>query len=800
MSNVDSPKSRGAPDAPRPPEPLSARLIAFYLPQFSPTPENDEWWGKGFTEWSLVSKATPRYPGHHQPRLPGELGFYDLRVPEVYERQTELAQHYGIEAFCFYHYWFAGRRMLHAMEDRLTAEPTPLMPFCFCWANENWRRNWDGQTGEILLEQTYPAGDEEAHYDALRPLFLDPRHLRVGDRPVFVVYRPEDITDPAGFVERFKARARANRDPEPFLVGARSTGQNDPTDYGFDRWTPHPDFPRPEPSRRYPRTAGQDRFIDYDSLIERSSRHAGSASRLPTVGVGFDNTARRPVGATIVRGSSPAAYATWLRKEIQALATTPPPERLVFIAAWNEWGESCYLEPDLRYGHAYLDATNRTLHDLPLDHVEHKYYEPLQPGSKFEGIADLLASHVNPGDLVIDLGAGVGSTAQLAANLGLRYRAYDASEATVELLRGRGIDAHQLDLEDGAAVQVALLPVVVQSRPVFVLLDVAEHLREPQLLLRALSELGAPSGGSLIVSVPNVAHDDVIRGLAAGRFDYTETGLLDATHLRFFDSHSIASLLESSGWRETGRRDFARSSVNGWLNTDRLWPQDSLRHHGVYIVNFVRAYVSVPSGRLDREDFLSAVSQPSGAGQVEATYPYLEPEHPLGSGFYASGLTERAIARIERSVREWAPEISSARLLAEELFRTYLGRTDVRDAVGWLDERGTLSLLRWAARNELEHMSKARAAKAMGGMDGLRTGLRASMAERLSRTADRESCDFDVAADPEVAAQLSRLYFERDDVYAAFDVTSWEGRLALLGWWNTYGVRESAENTHADDQ
>ncbi len=172
------------------------RGIAFHLPQFHPIPENDEWWGKGFTEWTNVAKATPRFPGHYQPHLPADLGFYDLRLPEARAAQAELAARYGIYGFCYYHYWFSGRRLLERPVNEIWKSGEPDFPFCLCWANENWTRQWDGQNAQVLLEQHYSAADDLAHIRSLIPLFKDRRYIRVADRPLLLVYRASRLPEP----------------------------------------------------------------------------------------------------------------------------------------------------------------------------------------------------------------------------------------------------------------------------------------------------------------------------------------------------------------------------------------------------------------------------------------------------------------------------------------------------------------------------------------------------------------------------------------------------------------------------
>jgi len=220
-----------------------ARAIALYLPQFHPVPENDAWWGRGFTEWTNTAKAKPMFRGHAQPHVPADLGFYDLRVPETRAAQAALARRYGIEAFCYYHYWFAGRRILERPFAEVLASGQPDFPFCLCWANQTWSGIWHGAPDRILIEQTYPGpADHEAHFSALRPAFADPRYLRVEGRPLFLVYKPEELPDPAASLALWRRLAEAAGLGGLHILGMTSAPAWNPTVAGFDgkvvEWDP----------------------------------------------------------------------------------------------------------------------------------------------------------------------------------------------------------------------------------------------------------------------------------------------------------------------------------------------------------------------------------------------------------------------------------------------------------------------------------------------------------------------------------------------------------------------------------
>ena len=363
-------------------EPLKTpKLVALNLPQFHPIPENDEWWGKGFTEWTNVVKARPLFEGHYQPHLPADLGFYDLRLPEVREAQAALAREYGISGFCYYHYWFNGRQLLERPVDEIVASGKPDFPFCLCWANENWTRAWDGQDRQILIEQAYSDEDDLEHIRALLPIFKDDRYIRVDGKPLFLVYRASRFPNPLKTTQTWRHEAIEAGLSGLFLVRVESHVEGgDPRILGFDSALEfQPRLRRMDGARKFRQKwwqrhalgTGINAFADhtvyeYDTLVEREMK-----AELPPypfircVCPSWDNTARRSKEGLILHGSTPASYERWLSHVIEqtkkASRQSADSPGLVFINAWNEWAEGNHLEPCQKWGRAYLEATKRAL-------------------------------------------------------------------------------------------------------------------------------------------------------------------------------------------------------------------------------------------------------------------------------------------------------------------------------------------------------------------------------------------------------------------------------------------------------
>jgi hypothetical protein len=340
------------------------KIIAFYLPQFHPIPENDEWWGPGFTEWTNVTGAKPLYPGHYQPQLPADLGFYDLRVKEVRVQQAKLAAEYGVYGFCYYYYWFSGRKVLERPVYEMLASGEPNFPFCLCWANENWTRRWDGAEDDVLLKQKYAAEDPPQLMRDVAPFLADPRYIRVAGKPLVIVYRPSIIPAVASVVRAWRREAKRLGLGELYICGALTFGEKDPRPLGFDgavEFPPH-GIAADELSARDmglpPEFSGK--LYSYAEVVLNEMRRPRySFKTFRTAMPSWDNSARTGLRAHIFQDADPAAFGVWLEHlvgEARALGS-----EFVFINAWNEWAEGTHLEPDRRFGHRWLEAVKNAL-------------------------------------------------------------------------------------------------------------------------------------------------------------------------------------------------------------------------------------------------------------------------------------------------------------------------------------------------------------------------------------------------------------------------------------------------------
>jgi len=321
------------------------RLIAFYLTQFHPIPENDLWWGRGFTEWTNVTKAEPLFEGHLQPRLPSDFGFYDLRVRETRHDQIEIAKQYGIDGFCYHYYWFSGKRLLNLPLDDMLADPESDMPFCLCWANENWTRRWDAAEQEILIAQKYLPGDDLNFIKSLVPFFEDRRYIRLDNKPYLIVYRPQNIPNVRKTVEVWRGYCRSIGLGEIHICAALVHGNEDYAQFGFDSGV---EFPPHNPRSRI--INDQVHFsghfcgnvYQYAGIAQSYlDRDYGSARVFKTVFPSWDNTARIKERALVVFNSVPENYEYWLASTIDIVKQSGKHNELIFINAWNEWAVAC---------------------------------------------------------------------------------------------------------------------------------------------------------------------------------------------------------------------------------------------------------------------------------------------------------------------------------------------------------------------------------------------------------------------------------------------------------------------------
>lgn len=346
------------------------RTIAFILPQFHPMPENDEWWGKGFTEWTNVAKAKPLFKGHFQPRLPADLGFYDLRLPEARKAQADLAQEYGIDGFCYYHYWFNGKRLLNKPIDEILKLKEPNMPFMFCWANENWTRRWDGKNKELLIKQEYSKEDDLTHIRWLcENVFIDDRYIKVNGCPVFSVYDHRlfpNLKETAELWRKVAIEEYGFKNLYLCVIESFNVPVN-PASYNFDaviEFSPHKILKHFIPKtflEKWKLKRVLD-FRDFKLAVEESINRKEEKLKLyRCVTPSWDNTPRMGCDGIITVGSSPELYGHWLNSIIKSFQPFSKEENFVFINAFNEWAEGNHLEPCTKYGKQYLEATKKAI-------------------------------------------------------------------------------------------------------------------------------------------------------------------------------------------------------------------------------------------------------------------------------------------------------------------------------------------------------------------------------------------------------------------------------------------------------
>ena len=353
--------------------------IAFYLPQFHPIPENDEWWGKGFTEWTNVTKAKPLFEGHYQPRLPADLGFYDLRVTETRNAQAQMAKDYGIYGFCYWHYWFAGKQILERPFREVVISREPDFPFCLAWANQTWEGTWHGVSNDkVLIEQTYPGiKDYEAHFYELLTAFKDPRYIEVDGKKLFFIFKGLDLPDSKIFIDCWQALAQKEGLNGMHFVGMHMSEKNNFQDYGYDAivedlrpwgelkeisvnentlFNPLLFFTKKDKKGKAPRS------FSYNDLVELNHKKEIAEKEYPLLYCDWDNTPRCGSDGWIFNGFSLEMFEKNCERVFgQASKKNDHNNRYVIVKSWNEWAEGNYLEPDQRYGLGLLRAFKRAL-------------------------------------------------------------------------------------------------------------------------------------------------------------------------------------------------------------------------------------------------------------------------------------------------------------------------------------------------------------------------------------------------------------------------------------------------------
>ncbi len=378
---------------------MKPRIIALYLPQFHPIAENDEWWGKGFTEWTNVAKAKPLFRGHDQPRIPTDLGFYDLRLPEVREQQAQLAREAGIEGFCYYHYWFHGKQLLERPFNEVLASGAPSFPFCLCWANHDWtnktwKRGKSLKKDSTIMKMEYSVEDHIAHFNAVLPAFKDPRYIKVDGKPLFAVWAPRNIPEAKAFIDLWQKLAKENG-----LSGIHFVGQTDNAGKGLPGQ--QMDFYATDKSKEYYQSVLD---LGYDAVMSSGFRRATSlyqgrlkmmwhifrvktagstASKMdytklmrdyyveedrwenvyPTLLPQWDRTPRAGEKSEILVNATPEKFLETIRQAKEMIKDKEPEHQILFLKAWNEWGEGDYVEPDLTYGHGWLDAIHTAINE-----------------------------------------------------------------------------------------------------------------------------------------------------------------------------------------------------------------------------------------------------------------------------------------------------------------------------------------------------------------------------------------------------------------------------------------------------
>ena len=447
-------RSRAPTDSAPPSEDVS--VIAFYLPQFHPFPENDEWWGTGFTEWTNVASARPSFAGHNQPRIPADLGYYDLRLDLIHEKQIELAQRYKISGFCYYYYSFAGKTLMTMPADRHLEKDYEL-DFCLCWANENWSRRWDGSEDDVLMHQSHSQLDDNNFIDQILKYFDSPRYIKINGAPFLLIYRVSLLQDPVSTINIWKAKTKAAGFPDLHVSMCETFGLSDPARYGADSLCQFP--PHGVNAREI-----QNKVVDLDKdftgriydYMEIAAgelwRPEGEALRFRTAMPSWDNTSRKGKAGHIFHNASPAAFEAWLSVLCaKARRNLPPGQRLVFVNAWNEWAEGAYLEPDRRDGHRNLKAVRaaQTAANLLIGDAL-----AAEPEGANDELVKLISSLANANRRLTEFatdycaGPSAGPSPFVAIPKGvMRQDVAEGGNCNIEVINGRSVFASEITID-----------------------------------------------------------------------------------------------------------------------------------------------------------------------------------------------------------------------------------------------------------------------------------------------------------------------------------------------------------------
>lgn len=526
------------------------KTIAFYLPQFHQVPENDLWWGQGFTEWTNTKKARPLFEGHYQPREPhDDFGYYDLANVEVLRKQVKLAKQHGIYGFCFYYYWFSGKCLLEKPLNNLLEHPDIDMNFCICWANENWTRRWDGKDMEILIEQKYEEKDPLDFIKDLGKYLADKRYITIDGKPVILIYKTPEIPNLRETIDTWRNYCRENGVGE-IAVFAVLHGLIDCDSIikeflfdGFVEFPPHRHF------SQHPLIYKKTLIYDYAKSLETNDNKQLPIKYYRALMLGWDNTARLGNKSIIFNNFSIITYYDYIKKYINYMRRHFKKEqRLIFINAWNEWAEGTYLEPDKRYGYALLNMTSRALFGLP--------YTNMVYSQDYENIKRQIDTNCNCSYALISTGVKAqGEILEFGPATGY-YTRYLAEEkkAVVDIveLDQKYADTARVYARDCVAGDIEnykwLEKFENRRYDNIIFADVLEHLRNPWQVLEKTGQL-LKEQGSIIISLPNIAHNAVLVTLYNNDFSYRDFGVLDKTHLRFFTEKTAIKMIENAGLR-----------------------------------------------------------------------------------------------------------------------------------------------------------------------------------------------------------------------------------------------------------